>query len=141
MMNELSRGLVGGGCAAPTPSSPRPSFLAVMLLTVFGLAGINVRAQTYLQNAGMPTFTTSLPIQNGFINVANGTLHLSVPFGRYPQRGNVKADFMFTYDSNLWLNTTGSWQPDNIPTQNGQFRSEGGWRLLSQVYGGSVTST
>lgn len=115
----------------------RPALLMIGLL-LLGAAATSLRAQTYLQNAGVPTFTTALPVENGFVNLANGNLHLVIPFGRYQQRGNVQGDFLFTYDSNIWTSGSGSWQPQNISTSDGFYNSESGWRLVSQIYGGFV---
>ena len=42
-------------------------------------------AQNYLGQTGAPTFTTALPVELGFLNAANGNLHLTVPLGSFPQ--------------------------------------------------------
>lgn len=42
----------------------------------------------YTTATGMPSFTTALPVEMGFTNVANGNLHLEIPLGSFPQRGH-----------------------------------------------------
>jgi hypothetical protein len=61
------------------------------------------RAQSdYLLQTGIPTFTTPDLIQLGFVNIANGDLHLEIPFAASPQRGSLSAYQKMLYDSRFW---------------------------------------
>jgi len=64
----------------------------------------------------------------GFVNVANGNVHLEIPVGSFTQRGNLPPlTIKLAYDSRIWrINQNGStysWQPNNIPF------AMAGWRL------------
>lgn len=109
------------------------------LALLLGSSAIPAKAQTYLQSIGVPTFTTKLPVENGFINAANGSLHLEIPFGSFPQRGGPPDKIVLMYDSAIWTWYGGSWSPDNISvytglvpdTQSSIERSAGGWRVVT----------
>jgi hypothetical protein len=47
------------------------------------------------------TFTTAVPVENGFFNAANSNLHLEIPWGAasYPQRGGRQNKILLIYDS------------------------------------------
>ncbi len=89
--------------------------------------------QTYLQSVGSPTFSTKIPIENGYIDASNGRLHLNIPLGSYAQRGSLGGNIALAYDSNIWTyagttawtaaNATGSY-PFSYPTA-------GGWRITT----------
>jgi hypothetical protein len=50
----------------------------------------------------------NLPIDNGYINVANGDVHLEIPLGNHPQRGEVTVNESIVYDSRFWhIGTSG----------------------------------
>ena len=61
----------------------------------------------------------SIPIENGFINVANGEVHLEIPIATLPQRGSLPLDERLVYDSRIWqIVSTGSsfsFEPTNVP--------------------------
>lgn len=85
-------------------------------------------AQSYLYDTGSPTYGVNFPVPNGFINVANGNVHLEIPLGTFMQRGNLPPlTIKLVYDSRIWrINqnlSTYSWQPNNV------FDSMAGWRL------------
>jgi len=105
--------------------------LSVIILGTFQFAA----AQSYLTQIGVPPFTTALPVENGFLNVANGNLHLSIPLGSFPERGSHPFVAGFVYDSRIWQvvsGTSSSWQPTNAGSQ-------GGWRFITSAdTGGSV---
>jgi len=61
-----------------------------------------LQAQSYLGQTGVPTFTTALPVELGFLNEGNGNLHLTVPLGSFPQRGSVPFAAGLMYDSSIW---------------------------------------
>jgi len=56
--------------------------------------------QSFMDEPGIPAFTTSFPVENGFINLANGNLHIEIPIATYPQRGSIKQmQARLVYDS------------------------------------------
>lgn len=93
----------------------------------------SLKAQTYLENVGVPPFTTSLPIENGFINAANGDLHLEIPLGSFSQRGGGTDKIMLMYDSAIWFPSGNVWVPTNV--------TNGGWRIVTSGDTGGVQST
>ena len=59
--------------------------------------------QSFMDEPGIPAFTTAFPVEHGFINLANGNLHLEFPIASYAQRGNSKAlHARLVYDSRFW---------------------------------------
>ena len=72
----------------------------------------------------------------GFINVANGNLHIEIPMAAFKQRAALNYNARLIYDSRIWQVVTGSsqtWQPTNIPS------SMGGWRFVTGGESGTVT--
>jgi RHS repeat-associated protein len=65
----------------------------------------------YLQADGTPNFTVTVPVELGFVNLANGNLHLEIPLGDPPQRGQLHFNPKFVYDSRNWIpvNANGQW--------------------------------
>jgi RHS repeat-associated protein len=126
---------------APKPRMYRCGLTIIALASVFGLSATPTRAQTYLQNVGIPTFARPLPVENGFINAANGQLHLEIPLGSYPQRGGRVLSFALVYDSNIWKPLPLIWSPTNISTSDGSANSWSGWRLVGSGDIGNVSHT
>src|SRR3972149_3748509 len=114
------------------------SFIAVILLLGFGTPKAD--AQSYLQNVGTPSFTTSLPVENGFFNLSNGNLHLEIPFASYPQRAGRQYRAALVYDSAIWAPGSSAWTPTNVTTPAGA-PSWGGWRLITSGDQGVITAT
>jgi RHS repeat-associated protein len=88
----------------------------------------------YTTAAGTPTFSTAMPVEMGFTNVANGNLHLEIPLASFPQRGKLTYNARLVYDSLIWTISGNQWSPTNIPN------SMGGWRLITGGEPGTVTS-
>ncbi len=91
---------------------------AIGFLVLTWLSGANagiVKAQDYLESTGSPPFSAPMPVEGGFIDSSNGSLHLRIPLGSFPQRSGWKLGAMFSYDSNLWEPWSGAWEPDNAP--------------------------
>src|ERR1700756_2096883 len=88
----------------------KPGRILVLLTLVWLLDPLAARleAQTYLQNVGVPAFATNIPVENGFVNAANGNLHLEIPLGTFPQRGGSVSRVVLMYDSAIWLSTNDS---------------------------------
>jgi RHS repeat-associated protein len=138
-------------CVSPFGKDYWP-LLLVILAFLLGPGVACLRAQTYLQSAGVPAFTTRLPVENGFINAANGNLHLEIPLGSFPQRGGRQETLALVYDSNIWWQDAffypGGWQPNNdddpfnstCPNNFGSGCSGNapgaGWRLEATMHSG-----
>jgi hypothetical protein len=101
------------------------------------LAIPDASAQDYLTATGNPTFSVNIPVENGYINVANGNLHMEIPIATHTQRGALQLNERFVYDSKIWKivqNGGYSWQPTNV--QN----SMAGWRFISGAETGIATN-
>src|SRR6266571_7285856 len=124
--------------ALPTPCA-RSTFsggaLSAFAITVIFLLPCIGRAQTYLNATGVPTFSTLSTVENGFVNLGNGNLHLEIDLGTFPQRGKVRLAAKLVYDSRIWQVVNGAWQPTNVAN------SQGGWRFVTTADPGAVTET
>ena len=93
-------------------------------------------AQTSLTSAGKPTDSVTIPVENGFINLADGNLHLDIPFATQVQRGTLIKNAGFVYDSGIWHGVAtangNQWMPTNVTTYAGT-QSIGGWRYVDQT--------
>jgi YD repeat-containing protein len=127
----------------------RRNILPVCLLVILAMT-TPVGAQTYLQDAGAPTFTTAMPVENGFINLANGNLHLEFSVGTFAQRGPLPGKHMLAYDGAIWSNNGSVWSPNNTPVPApgyyATYPALAGWRFIFSYMGGisnasQVTST
>jgi len=110
------------------------TFIAFTTTLLFLLASV-CQAQTYLNSTGVPTFATTSKVENGFVNLGNGNLHLEIDLGSFPQRGPIKLDAKLVYDSRIWQTVNGAWQPTNVAN------SQGGWRFVTTADPGAVTQT
>jgi hypothetical protein len=88
--------------------------------------------QGYVYATGVPTFSTTLPIDHGIVNVNNGDIHLEIPLATNAQRGRLGLEEKLVYDSRIWqIVQNGSgyiWQPNNVPN------SMGGLDILIRVW-------
>jgi len=109
----------------------KPLFLGVLAWFLLGPGASAVKGQSYLESIGVPPFTSALPVESGFINAANGNLHLEIPLASYPQRGGREFKVSLMYDSAIWKSASSSWQPANSSFM-------GGWRLVISGNQGSV---
>jgi hypothetical protein len=108
------------------------TFIAFTTTLMFLLVSV-CQAQTYLNATGLPTFATTAKIENGFVNLGNGNLHLEINLGSFPQRGKTKLTAKLVYDSRIWHVVNGAWQPTNVAN------SQGGWRFVTTADPGAVT--
>ncbi len=93
-------------------------------------------AQDYLSATGSPNFSVNIPVPNGYVNVANGNLHLEFPLASMKQRGNLQLNEKLVYDSRIWkiIHYSGYyWWPLNVPN------SSLGWRFIKGNETGSVS--
>src|SRR5438445_13827421 len=88
-------------------------------VVIFVLTPHQGLAQDYEYQTGWPTFTTAIPVELGYLNVANGNLHLEVPLDSAQQRGGSVFVAKMVYDSRIWRivssGTSYVWQPTNVP--------------------------
>ena len=104
----------------------------LMMVACIGTAG---QAQ-YLLETGTPTFATTEPVPMGFINIANGNLHIEIPIATVPQRGGRPFVAKMVYDSRIWkivdTGSSQSWQPTNVyGTSPPTIAAPPGWRFLA----------
>jgi len=109
----------------------------------------NTNLGNYLSQLGAPSGSASQPVESGSINLSNGNLHLEVPLGTFPQKGNsAPLTFALVYDSRIWSNNgSGSvWFERDFSTNqdaNNWFgagsHSWGGWRLVTSAGGSFYT--
>lgn len=76
-------------------------------LRILGIAGcitsaLVLNAQTTISAIGNPNESARFPIENGFINLGDGNVHLEIPIASYPQRGDLSVAAKFVYDSSIW---------------------------------------
>src|SRR5579885_1357416 len=109
---------------------------ALFCLTCLMALKSQIHAQSYLYATGNPSFSTQIPIENGFINVNNGEIHIEIPLAQHPQRGKLQLNERLIYDSRIWKiisNGGYSWQPVNVPN------SMGGWVFSSGLGTNTIT--
>ena len=98
------------------------------------------QSSTYLNATGNPSFGVNFPIENGFINISNGNLHMEFPFATHPQRGALNLNERLVYDSRIWMIGCYSncyFWPNNIPnTPN----TQAGWRFVTGAETGALGS-
>jgi YD repeat-containing protein len=98
-------------------------------------------SQDYLTATGNPSFSVNIPVENGFINVANGNLHMEFPLATHKQRGALTLDEKLVYDSRIWMIGHYSnyyWWPTNVPNTT---QAQGGWRFVTGAETGTLTYT
>lgn len=109
--------------------------IAIGLIVLFDCCLTSAQS-SYLYSIGSPTWGTQIPIENGYIVVNNGEVHLKISLATHPQRGSLKLDEALVYDSRIWQivfsGSSYSWQPVNVPN------SQAGWRFVSGANAGSV---
>jgi len=81
------------------------------------------------QEAGFRPWVAPEPVEMGFVENANGNLHLEIPLGSYPQRGTKNpVTYRYTYDSDIWLLNP----IQNVWMINPLFATlQGGWQIVS----------
>lgn len=114
--------------------------MAHVTITLALLAGIYCMpsvAQGYLYLYGSPTFNTPSTVEQGFVNLANGNLHIEIPLASFPQRGRIGFSAKLVYDSRIWTQvfngTSIVWSPTNVAN------SQGGWRFVTTADKGTVS--
>lgn len=119
-------------------------FFMFIYLTLAGNAALSQNSQSYLNDLGSTPYGVNIPVENGFINISNGDLHLEFPLASPPQRGTLNVNEKIVYDSRIWMfspfGTHGSyhWWPYNVNAAGGT-NTSGGWRFVKGNEIGSVS--
>ena len=112
---------------------------ALILPFIVGINLLPLQAQRYIYDAGNPTYGVNIPVENGFINVTNGNLHMEFHLANTPQRGNLHLDEKLVYDSHFWEIGAYSnyyWWPDSVPRTS---QLAMGWRFVAGAETGTLT--
>lgn len=112
------------------------SLLIIGLAFLFGpsVTAIEGQATNPFENIGLPPFSTTLPVENGYVNAATGDLHLEIPLGAFPQRGGHTFKAALVYDSSIWgVSPGGGIWHGNVSGGFGGFAGGGGWRLVTSA--------
>ena len=130
-----------------TCASSRYNWLLLPFLVIVSVSLSAQNPQTYIQQSGMPIFTTTQAVELGFINLSNGNLHIEIPLGAFPQRGTMPTfAAKLIYDSRIWgfSDLSGGWKPynpgssDGISTVSTNSYCCGGWRFVTSADPGMV---
>ena len=84
-----------------------------------------VRAQSYAYEFGSNPWSVPVSVPGGYVDAANGNLHIEIPIASMPERGSIPFVAKLVYDSHIWAPGTSSWLPTNVPG------SWSGWRLVT----------
>ena len=110
--------------------------LASVAIAIFSISLMAQQQQSFLDEPGVPAFTTAFAVENGFINIPNGALHLEIPIGTYTQRGSkLQYHARLVYDSRFWTydgnpdDSPHGWQPNGVSGYPQPFGV--GWRLIT----------
>lgn len=117
------------------------SWWKVLALACFSLVALAcprpALGQGYYYDYGNYPWTTPISVPGGYVDAANGNLHISIPIASVPERGQIPFRAALVYDSHIWQQvTTGSatsWQPTNV------LNSWGGWRLATSALPGKTS--
>jgi RHS repeat-associated protein len=115
--------------------------LLCLLATCLVSTSLDAFAQDYVSATGTPSFAVNIPVENGFINLTNGNLHLEFPLATHPQRGALSLNERLVYDSKIWMIGNYSnyyWWPNNIPNT---LNTQGGWRFITGAETGAISAT
>ena len=112
--------------------------LCIMFLAAACMPSCGAQTQNYLYGTGDQSWGINLPIESGYINVANGEIHLEIPLATHKQRGDLSLDEKLVYDSRIWQlvadGSSVSFQPTNVPN------SMAGWRFVAGNETGNLQS-
>src|SRR5579863_5653938 len=108
--------------------------ICVAVASIFCFSGIPSQAQNYLTATGGPTYSAPEPVEYGFVETANGNLHLEFPLGSFPQRGSKQPySPRLVYDSHFWTIPIAStyWSAANTP---GEYFPGAGFRFIESTW-------
>jgi YD repeat-containing protein len=118
---------------------------ALICLALAGTTAQSQNSQSYLNDIGSTSYGVNIPVENGFINVSNGNLHLEFSLATHPQRGGLNLNERIVYDSRIWMfspfgsNGSYHWWPYNIPGSDSSTNS-GGWRFITGAEVGVISN-
>jgi RHS repeat-associated protein len=122
----------------------RLCFFAFIYSVLAGTPAQSQNSQSYLNDLGSTPYGVNIPVENGFINISNGNLHLEFALATHPQRGALSISEKIVYDSRIWMfspfgsNGSYHWWPYNIPGSNSSNNS-GGWRFVQGNETGTIS--
>ncbi len=106
------------------------------LILLAGVVAPSAKAQDDpLESIGIRPVPSMLPVQNGYVDLANGDLHLDIPLASLPQRGGGQLRVALIYDSAIW--TQGNSLGWTSPFLNG-YPWDFGWRVVTSADPGGV---
>jgi hypothetical protein len=113
---------------------------AAMLVIGLSLcAARSASAQSYYTAFGQYPWSVPSPVKGGYVDLADGNLHLEIPIASMPERGANPFTAEVAYESHIWQQVTASgstsWQPTNVAN------SWGGWRMVETGNPGGVSFT
>ena len=108
--------------------------IEMLMILFMAFTSLNAMAQNYLYGTGNPVWGINIPIENGFINVANGNVHMEIPIGSQPQRGSLPLTETLVYDSRIWAIVNTGTSPSFQPS------STNGWALGGTAIAGSAAT-
>jgi RHS repeat-associated protein len=113
--------------------------LVALLILLLGVDLHALNAQTYAQSVGVPSFSASSPIESGFVNLANGNLHLEIPLASVGERAGKIDKVVLMYDSSFYDVINGiDWVPLNLSTSVLFPQGQGGWRVVTTGDSGTI---
>jgi RHS repeat-associated protein len=104
------------------------SWRKVLAISIFSMTFLAcahpARAQNYFYEYGIYPWSNPVPVPGGYVDAANGNLHIEIPITSLAERGQVPFVASMVYDSHIWVQeASGSsslWAPANP-----------GWRLVT----------
>ncbi|HEV2963658.1 MAG TPA: RHS repeat-associated core domain-containing protein [Candidatus Angelobacter sp.] len=92
------------------------SFSIGLLVLLIATAGAG-EAQSFLTGQSERNASAPEPVELGYVESANGALHLEIPLGKFPQRGSDDLlNYRLIYDSSIWtVSPGGVWQATSNP--------------------------
>jgi hypothetical protein len=111
----------------------------LLSLTLLPLPARGQSTYDYSLQGGLPTFSTIDRFPGGFVNIANGNVHLEIPLANYPERGKIPSWQKLNYDNKKWL-------VNNSATPKNWYLNRVGWGVsipapftLTQTFGTAGT--
>lgn len=140
MRAENNTSIAGTSATRSSHCRRRWSVLASLMAStfLFGPGVLTTKGQDSdpLEAIGIPPLSSQIPVENGYIDPAVGSLHLEIPLGTFTQRGGRTLKIALTYSSNVWtqMNAT-QWGPqyDNGALKELSTQSFGEWTISSST--------
>ena len=76
----------------------------ILFVVIAASAAVQAQvSQSYLNDTGSTAYGIQVPVENGYIDISNGNLHLEFPMASQPQRGALTLNERLVYDSRIWM--------------------------------------